>query len=938
MGTISLFLLPCASFAANTGQNIGQTVQASDLPAEFTILFAEDSNHDYRWTLIGKNRKVREQEALHPELNAVARIWHCPLAKGRHAFKFEFTRPFRVKNNVFHLYVKADEDSETGRVVKGNFKGVDYMLTLSQGGPGTYRDAWTSFSADGKSHPSPHRTVVKGKVLYLSADMSTQQRENTSVFEYSIMSYVWGKTDQGYRSVANSSFGFKKAVSGAEPVTSVDPRAYSRVINPDLKLVDGAVPGWQPIGGRRRVEAVLAADGDTGGVTMGPLFYREGLAQTVSLSPGHYLLRALAKTNVFQIHLIADRMRIPVNVSDECQWVELPFHVPLSPEGSQKSVQIGFRYLARPASGNASRLPARLSVKRVELTRLGDTVLTARWAENLPVDPLHRMKLINKSPVWNRPGKVVFQDAFVGTELWLMTQEGKIDHSYVGNPDFSHEGKYLHIGMRRAPRGLLRTDGSLRYLNDSWKGLPWLFPWMQRRLPKDSKPVDWIVTSRNTSEIRLHNVATKKDHRITLPSRPGWGIIYYPGIGSYGGRGPRIGAIAYETLIWVSTDQKTLALSNIEGEAFRTFEMQSISAQREKDTFYPGMSGVGGKSGANWRDAVDRDGNRYFVFEINRNNNPDHPTNPYQVWALSLTDGDKRGLLRVTFHPAAKMTEFVSSQTGMTKLPSANWWNFAAGFPWSGDNAILRLEDGTLLHMSSLGMHSSFFGGGTVSVNDAYTGKIRFLGTFPGFDRITWPHEFRRDRDFAVVASHALPASPLVVLDLEHTTIWTVALTNFFDYKLRYKTRWKQFKDTYHKPMFRPAPTFSADFTKVVFFSAMLTGDHPDRKWGDVYIAVVRYPQPPVNLRRDGADLVWEMPPRHAEIKGYRVYRARGSGQNYERVGGELLTGTKYELPADEKGFYVLTSVEYSGLESRIFSNEIRVGSGKGFRHFHQAE
>ena len=733
------------------------------------------------------------------------------------------------------------------------------------------------------------------------------------------------------------------AVQAVGQITPVDARADSPVKNPDLKLVNGKVPGWGLSTGRRArpIEAVFAADSEEEALIVDPLFYPECLAQTVSLSPGHYLLRALAKTNVFQIHLLAlfaDRTRMPVAVSDDYQWVELPFYVPRSDKDSRKAGVIGFQYVVRPASGNASRLPAKLFVKKVELVRLGDTVLPPRWAETMPADPLHRLKLINQSPAWDRPGKVIFQDAFIGTELWLMTQEGKVDHSYVGHPDFSHNGKYLHIGMRRAPRGLLRTDGSARYLNDSWAGLVWLFPWMQKRLPEGSDPADWIATSRSITGIHLHNVVTEENHRIGLPSRPGWRISHYPGFRGYGGRGPRIAAITHETLVWLSDDRKSIGLSNIEGETFRTFAVRSISARPEEDKFYPCVATAGGSGAGNWKDAVDRDGNRYFLFDLNRNDFPDHPTNPYQVWALSLTEGDKRGLLRVVCHPRATMTEFVSTVTGERRHPSANWYDLAAGFPWSGGHGILLLEDGTLIHMNCLGMHSSFFGGNTVSVNCAHSGEVRFLGTFPKFDRITWPHEFRRDRDFAVVASHAEPASPLVMLDLEHTTMWTVALTNFHDYSRRYPTRWKKTKDTYHKPMFRPAPTFSADFTKVSFFSSMLTGDHPERKWGDVYVAVVRYPQPPVNLRKEENALVWEKPRYNAEIKGFRLYRSKESGRNYERAAEGLLTGTRHELPAGSEGLYVLTSVEYSGLESRMFSNEARMGVGKRFRHFYQAE
>ena len=917
-------------------QDMGQAAQADDLPSEFKILAGADPDRDYRWTLIGRNTKAHEQEALHPDLNAIHQIWHSPLARSRHAFKFEFTRPFREKGHVFHLYVKADGDDGTGRIVEGAFKGVDYMLTLADAGSGTRRASWNHYAADGTSHSASHLAVFREDVLYLSAEMTVRQQDDTSVFDYFVMSYVGETTDQGFRAVASSNFGFRKAVSEAEPVTPVDPRAYSPVINPGMELINGTVPGWQLIGGKRQIEAGLTVDSKEGALTVAPLFSPEGLAQTVSLSPGHYLLRALAKSNVFQIHLFADRMRIPVAVSDDCRWVELPFYVPRSETDAPRSAQIGFRYLARPATGNASRLPASLSVKKVELVRLGDTVLTDRWAETLPADPLHRLKSINESPAWDRPGKVVFRDAFVGTELWLMTQEGRIDHSYVGHPDFSHDGKYLHIGVRRAPRGLLRTDGSARYLNDKWGGLVWLFPWMQRRLPEGPDPADWILTSRSPAEVNLHNVVTGEDHRIGLPSRPGWEIVHYPGLASYGGRGPRIGAITHETLVWVSEDRAAIGLSTIEGETFRTFKVRSVSARPDEDALSPSMSSVGGKSGDNWRDAVDRDGNRYFLFEINRDNLPDHPTNPYQVWALSLTEGDERGLLRIVPHPEATVTEFVTSQTGMTQQPSAKWWDFAAGFPWSGDNAILLLEDNTLVHMSSLGMHSSFFGGGTVSVNSAYTGEVRFLGTFPGFDRITWPHEFRRDRDFAVVASHAQPASPVVMLDLEHTTLWTVALTQFHDYSMRYKTRWD--KTAYHKPMFRPAPTFSPDSTKVVFLSSMLTGDHPDRKWGDVYVAVVRYPEPPANLRREGDALVWEKPRHSAEIKGFRLYRSKESGRDYERADAELLTGTTHVLPAGSEGVYALTSVEHSGLEGRVFSNEAGVGAGKRFRHFYQSE
>ena len=915
-------LLVLSSIA--TAQEIGQTVRVDDLPTEFSLLLGTDPGRDYRWTLVGKNEKASEQEKLHSELNALHTIWHLPVAKNRSVFKFEFTRPIRKGNNVFHLYVKADGDENTGRKHESVHNGVDYMFTMIDGDPNHASTGMGVYEADGTGRRGICSIAIREATLYLATEMTLQQQDGHSVFEYYVMSYV---RDGG----ASVSLGYQRAVSAAAPDVS-DTRL---LVNPNLVVVNGAVPGWQLVGGRGPIEAKLATDRGEGELVLENLYSPDRLSQTVSLTPGHYLFRALAKTNVFQVHVYAESTRLPVSVSDDDKWVELPFCIPHSNDDSAKAVQVGFRYLARPATGNASRLPARLSVKKAELIRLGDTVLSDQWAQTLPVDPLHRLKLLQASPAWSRPGKVVFQDAFIGTELWLMTQEGKVDHSYVGHPDFSLDGKYLHIGLRRSPRGLLRTDGSTRHLNDAWQGIVWLFPWEQKRLPEGSDPADWIAASRSPAGIELHNVVTGEDHRIEFPSRSGWRIVHFPGIATYGGRGPNIRQITYETLVWLSEDNRTVARSNMAGESFATFPVRSISSQPEKDALSESMSSVGGKAGDNWRDAVDRDGNRYFLFELNRDNLPNHPTNPYQVWALSLTEGDQRGLLRVVPHPKATVTEYVTSQTGMTKQPSAKWWDFAAGFPWSGDNAILLLEDNTLVHMSSLGMHSSFAGGSTVSVNCVYSGEVRYVGSYPKFDRVTWPHEFRRDQDYAVTASHAEPATPLVMLDLEHTTMWTLALTNFHDYAIRYKTRWN--KEAYHKPMFRPAPTFSPDFTKVVFFSSMLTGDHPDRKWGDVYIAVARYPEPPENLHKEGDALVWEKPRHHAEIRGFRLYHSAESGRDYKRVGERLLTDTRYPLPSDAEGFYVLTSVEYSGLESRTFSNEASVGDNKVFRHFYRA-
>ncbi len=649
------------------------------------------------------------------------------------------------------------------------------MFTLLDGDPNHASTRLDVFEVDGRSRRGACDMVIRDHVLYLIIELTPLQQDGQSVFEYCVSSYV---KDGG----PSAGMTYQRVVSQA----TSEMVATTRLANADMVVVNGAVPGWR-LSGKGAEKAVLTADAVDRALVIDELYAGGALLQAMSLSPGHYLLRALVKADTFAAHLGALGYRIPIGVRDDYQWVELPFCVPCSERDAPRHVDMGIWHIGYPPT----RHYGTIRLKKMELARLGDTALPQRWAETLPVDPLHRLKLLAESPSWDRPGKVVFQDAFLGTELWLMTQEGKVDHSYVGHPDFSHEGKYLHIGLRRVPRGLLRTDGSARYLDNTWRDLVWMFPWERNRLPVGTDPVDWIVTSRSPAGSpglftppmgsarepeavphppagsMLYNVASGATHHVALPSRPGWRIVHYSGIASYGGRGPSMRQITHDAVAWLSEDGRSLGRSTIEGDGFQTFPVKSISSRPEDDKLDPSMSSVWGKAG-----------------------------------------------------------------------------------------------------------------------------------------------------------------------DLEHATIWTLALANFHDYAIRYKTRWN--KDAYHKPMFRPAPTFSPDFTKVIFFSAMLTGDHPDRKWGDVYVAVARYPEPPLNVRLDGMSLAWDVPRRHTEIVGYRLYRSAESGRGYERVGGELLTGTRHELPPDAKGCYVLTSVEYSGLEGRAFSNELAVGAGTVFRHFYR--
>jgi hypothetical protein len=171
-------------------QEAGPTTGADDLPAEFKVLLGTEAAHDYRWTLIGKNEKAQEQEQLHPELNAFRAIWHSPLARDSSVFKFEFTRPIRKGGTVFHLYVKADGDVNTGRKHDSIHNGVDYMLTVIDGDPQHTNSRLDVFEADGKTRRGTCNILIQGKSLYLAAGMALQQQDGHSVFEYSVSSYV----------------------------------------------------------------------------------------------------------------------------------------------------------------------------------------------------------------------------------------------------------------------------------------------------------------------------------------------------------------------------------------------------------------------------------------------------------------------------------------------------------------------------------------------------------------------------------------------------------------------------------------------------------------------------------------------------------------------------------------------------------------------------
>jgi len=120
----------------------------------------------------------------------------------------------------------------------------------------------------------------------------------------------------------------------------------------------------------------------------------------------------------------------------------------------------------------------------------------------------------------------------------------------------------------------------------------------------------------------------------------------------------------------------------------------------------------------------------------------------------------------------------------------------------------------------------------------------------------------------------------------------------------------------------------SPDYTKLAYASDML-GD------ADFYVTVIRRPDPPrtVKARKAaaGVRLTWDAPGRHAETRGYNVYRSGRSGLDYRRVNAGLVAGTEFtdRDPPPGGAYYLVTAEEHSGLASP-FTSEISTGAPGG--------
>ncbi len=128
-----------------------------------------------------------------------------------------------------------------------------------------------------------------------------------------------------------------------------------------------------------------------------------------------------------------------------------------------------------------------------------------------------------------------------------------------------------------------------------------------------------------------------------------------------------------------------------------------------------------------------------------------------------------------------------------------------------------------------------------------------------------------------------------------------------------------------------PRLASSPDGTKV-FWTSNALGTK------DVYFVVAKHPDPPADLVVINGKLRWTLPVHRNEIKGTLVYGAAESGGPYNLLTPEPVAGTEFQIPTDAGPCFVTSSIEYSGLESRVYSNEAHAKTPAKYRLYFQAE
>lgn len=124
----------------------------------------------------------------------------------------------------------------------------------------------------------------------------------------------------------------------------------------------------------------------------------------------------------------------------------------------------------------------------------------------------------------------------------------------------------------------------------------------------------------------------------------------------------------------------------------------------------------------------------------------------------------------------------------------------------------------------------------------------------------------------------------------------------------------------------------SPDGTKYMFDARTF------RKQVFSYVAVVGRPKPPqlvrvIDTAPGKVTLQWAPPYHHNEVKGYHVYRSAESGRGFAQITDEPVAKPGFVDTAlvapGQIAYYLITTVEQSGLESSHFANEVGVVVGQ---------
>ena len=160
----------------------------------------------------GLESDARRRDKTYDATKDFTAVEFCHVAENRYVWRATFAAEPRLEDTVFHLYVDADANPETGRkAAKGStVTGTDYMVTVAAG-----RGYCGHYSAEGEHSSGPRVTyAVQGKTLYVCADLELGHDEKGVRYALYVLCHT--VTGAG-RPVAMSDSTGKALISGIPP-------------------------------------------------------------------------------------------------------------------------------------------------------------------------------------------------------------------------------------------------------------------------------------------------------------------------------------------------------------------------------------------------------------------------------------------------------------------------------------------------------------------------------------------------------------------------------------------------------------------------------------------------------------------------------------------------------------------------------------------------